>query len=212
MNKWLRAAIFVLPALVIAAVYGYLYVALGLGRQLDNVLRTLLVVGALVAFSAPVLALPRKWIGAPIALGVSGTMAVGLFVATWLFYGPKAQEENDRRHHVRQANAELLARAETKAPCANGDTAVIVRVRNVRTNGERLMLFVVPHSGTLRFRMLAAADGEYREPPRAQDVAKWVERTGTTCRNEQFASIDAMLAVLQSHYVIERARLEKDFP
>lgn len=212
MNKWLRAAIFVLPALVIAAVYGYLYFALGLGRQLDNLLRTLIVVGTLVAFSAPVLALPKNWVGAPIAVGISGTMVVGLFVATWLFYGPKAQVENDRRHRYRQANAETLARAETKVPCANGATAVIVRDRNARTNGERLLLFVVPGTDREHYDMLAIADGEFRVPPRAEHVAQWVKRTRTTCRNEQFASIDALLAVLQTHYVIERARLAKDFP
>ena len=212
MNKWLRALLCAVPALAIAAVHAYLYFALGLGRQLNDVLRALLATGALLALSAPFLALHRVWYGGPIALGVSGMMAFGLFVATWLFYAPRAQERTDRLHQLRQVNAAQLARAHIKAPCANGDMAFIIREPSPSTDGERMLLYVTARANDKRPTLLAVADGQFREPPRADAVASWVSRTGTTCSNERYASIDAMFALLKAHYAVERARLEKDFP
>ena len=108
---------------------------------------------------------------------------VGLFVVTWLIYAPSAQEENDRKHRVRQENAEQLARAEIKVPCANGDIAFITRERSERTDGERMMLHVAPRAGTTRNELLAIADGQFRTPPRAGGVAAWVARTGECWRS-----------------------------
>ena len=211
-DRKLLAALCAIPALVLCAGFAYSALAYGLGHKFNALIRVLHWVGAVLAIAGAPLALLPRVAPCVIAFAASGAIWVGLMVWMSVIYTPSRAQVVAKEQRGRDENAALLSKAEATLVCNNGDTITITRDVNVRTRRERLLMHVVPKDRSVRYSGLSYADGQYRVPPRTQELDRHYPFGWPKCAGSGYASLDAAIAMMRAHHVAERAVLAKDFP
>lgn len=202
-----------LPARVIAswviglaAVHVYTWIAVGVGSYFREYAMPLLGAGAVCIVAGLVAGVAQRgrlaqalWVGA-LLLQVPTYVAFEVRVAN--------NRKNSEARHLAE-NEVLLANAEAKLACENGDTLVLQRMRRAVDEWNLLSLVRVPADRREQNETLMSTAGQNR-PPMDDRVKAYVRRTGGRCSSAEYPDVDALVARIDAHYVAERPRRAKE--
>lgn len=211
-DRRILAALCAIPALVLCAGFAYSALAYGLGHNFNALTRVLHWVGVVLAIAGAPLALLPRVAPCVIAFAASGAIWVGLMVWMSVIYTPSRAQVVAKEQRGRDENAQVLAKAEATLACSNGDTLALVCDTSAHTKRQRLILDVVPKDRSVRYTSLVFSDGQYRVPPRTQELDRHYPFGWPKCAGSGYASLDEVIAMMRAHHVAERAVLAKDFP
>lgn len=174
----------------------YLYIALGIGHDMNSWRAGALGVAALLTLGGFFLFVTRR-MGAGITLWV---LAVAALVATAFDMTTQYKMEASAHDpvHVRE-NEQLAAEAIARVPCTNGDVAVLSLRNDDTINRSNVSLHVIPADRTTRAHLLVSADGRYKPPSNAR-IWDYLEWSKATCGNDEFESLHDMMAFVTQHY------------
>jgi hypothetical protein len=198
-----RSAIFVTLGLLAAV--GYLTLAFGLGFRLTPLLQALLWVATATAglglvaarFKRPRLA----WVGWSVTILIT----LGLIVQDEIRVAKMHAEDGKTN---RAENELLLANADARVPCDNGDIAVLEMFNNRGTDRYSLSIRIIPADRAAKSYLLISTSGQYK-PPTDEAIRRYRARVSTDCHSDVYPSLDSMLDRLRAHYTKERHKYEK---
>jgi hypothetical protein len=114
------------------------------------------------------------------------------------------QERKENAARVPGENENLLARAEARAACGNGDIATLQRSR-MMDGTVAMHIDIVPADRNKRSETIAFSNGR-GGPESDRGIRYYRNQSGTDCRSADYPSLDAMLARVQAHYEAQRSR------
>ena len=115
------------------------------------------------------------------------------------------QTEKESAQWTRQTNEQLLAHALAKAPCDNGDIAVLSMNREPGSQHGWMSIDIIEPSHTQwpQTVEVAAAD---RRPPEHGSIERHLKVANTQCNQPGQASLDDLYQRLLSHYQSEQRK------
>jgi hypothetical protein len=195
----------ILLTLGLLAAIVYMTIAIGVGFRLTPVIQALLWGAAAAASLGLVAALLKRPRLARVGWSFTVLVILGLTVQDEMRI---AEMHANSGRNNRTENELLLANADARVPCDNGDVAMLQMSNNPGTDRYSLSIRIIPADRTGKSDLLVSTSGQYR-PPSDEGVRHYRARTFTDCHNAAYPSLDAMMDRLRSHYATERHKYEK---
>ena len=190
----------------IAAVYGLLIVqawlGMGLGNQLTPQVQAALwiaVLGTLLGLFAGL----RHWSRVALACFAVPVMALANLQITWNRH--LEQREKESAEWTRLTNERLLAKALAKAPCDNGDIAVLSTSREPGSLRVSMSIDIIEPSHTQWPQTVEVASAD-RRPPEHGSIERHLKVAQTECHQPGHASLDDLYERLLRHYQSEQRK------
>lgn len=187
---------------VLLLVYAYLYIFFGLGNDLISERVIMLSAGALASIAGFIL----QWGDRKYALRAYG-IAIALILSLLAYQSPDEQVQSNISAHkqaesYRAENERILANALSKAPCDNGDIAVLINPRDA----DIVSLKIIPADRTQQPLLIAFSRADLISEPETKAMEAYKKSTKTECRNKDYPSLEHLMAYLQKHYSDAKAR------
>jgi len=176
------------------------YVGYGLAYWLTPAIQ----VSLWAALAVTILGLIAALCGRPL-LGLVG-FAFSVTILLWQQISWNESLSESLQHDMqlnRAENAKLLSTALSRAPCGNGDVAILSMLNNPGTQRFSMSLEMIPANRAQKSSILVSTSGQYR-PPDDAELKRYRFWHLTDCRNADYASLDDMLDRLRRHYWSER--------
>ena len=178
---------------------------------------TLCVVGAIFTLYGVLAAASHTALLHPalkIALGIGAFIFIYVDTVDSRNLARRAAAEAEHKASEPMENAErntnMLAKAEAKAKCSNGDTVIILRTHEQYPERDVLYLYAIHSDLQLRHEYLAEANGASSIGPGNAVVADYRKKSGAEslqCEGAEHPSPEAMLKQLKRHHANERKRM-----
>ncbi len=185
--------------LALGAVYAYMAIGYGIARDLHGLRLWAFNLGLLGVAAGLLAGLLRRAALTRIAWGVAVAVLAGNLVADSVRQSQRQAAWGKERV---AANEALLASAQSRLACENGDIVTLQYFHRAADDWKVLSAVVVPGDRTRHGDALGSATGAYR-PPDDKAIRAYVLRTGGRCGNGEYPSLDALFARLQAHHAQE---------
>lgn len=184
-------------------VYAYLYIFFGLGNDLISERVIMLSAGALASIAGFIF----QWRDRKYALRAYG-ISIALILSLLAYQSPDEQVQRNistrkQAESYRAENEWIFANALSKAPCDNGDIAVLMPSPH---DADIVSLKIIPADRTQQSLLIAFSRGDLISGPETKAMEAYKKRTKTECRNKDYPSLEYLMAYLQKHYSDAKAR------
>lgn len=196
----MRKSTAIILSLLLLFFVGLSTLALGLGSQLTPLAEGLHAFAALAAVAGLAAGLLGRARLAQAAFVASALVVVGYEVAGRV---QRAERRAEVAPQIVAENEVLLAQAEVRVPCENGDVVTIHSNKRADSGFHSMSLRIIPKDRSQKAHMLVVSTGQWR-PPMEDALDAYRVRTGGKCRNAEYASLDAVMGRLRAHHEAEK--------